>query len=371
MIANLRMTRKTDVAGQAREHVRHLIVSGALKHGDRLPSTAALAERWGIRAPSVHAALAALVKDGLLERQPGRGTFVSIGKPALTAVAIYTTADALANPVSSVQRVILAELQRQLTEDGIDAQVVVDPRHEEALAEPWEPLRQLSREHRVGATIAAAAIHYALPWLGRLPQVAAFVAFAGDEGIAGHVTMDFNQMSDLCLGALAEQGCRSVGLMCNMRMDTRLADGRTPPEAAFYGYFKAKARDLKLRVRDTWIMPRGAQAIEACRFHAYGYEAFRDLWRQKDRPDGLMIFPDSFVPGVLLAMAELGVRAPDHIKLAYHRNEQTPILNPYPATEAILSEREIAAALIAQARRVWKEEACETVWIKFKREDKE
>ena len=75
------------------------------------------------------------------------------------------------------------------------------------------------------------------------------------------------------------------------------------------------------------------------------------------------------MPGVLLAMAELGVRPPAQLRLAYHRNEQTPLLNPYPATEAILSEREIAAALIAQVQRLWRGEPCEPVLVGFRREE--
>jgi len=354
VITKLNLKQPTAVIGQAEEFVRELIASGELGHGARLPSTAALARSWGIPVASAHAALAELTRDGLLVRQPGKGTFVSSRKPAMTAVALYTLADSLANPESSIQRVILAELQRQLTEDGIHTHAVVDPRNGAALAEPWEPLVRLSSEHRVGATIATCTNQFLLPWLSRLPHMAAFV---DDKRIAGRVAQDLKQLTDICLQALAEQGCRSVGLMCG-------------PLDAFYAHFTSASGKLGLRVKDDWISWPVEPAIMAGQFHACGYRRFRDLWRQPDRPDGLMIYPDSFVPGVLLAMAELRVRAPEHLRLAYHRNEQTPILNPFPATEAILSEREIAAALIAQARRVRKGDSCETVTVGFRREDK-
>ena len=111
-------------------------------------------------------------------------------------------------------------------------------------------------------------------------------------------------------------------------------------------------------------------SLHAGIFAPAGYQLFKALWAEPDHPDGLVVYPDSFMPGVLLAMAELGVRPPAGLRLAYHRNEQTPLLNPYPATEAILSEREIAAALIAQAQRLWRGERCGTVRVGFQRQDK-
>jgi len=281
-------------------------------------------------------------------------------------VAIYTLADALANPESNVQRVILAELQRQLNDQGIQAHVVVDPRSDDAQKDPLEPLRKLAREHRVGATIAASTNHRLLGWLGRMPHVAAFV---GDKRIAGQVVNDFDQMADLCLGALAEQGCRSVGLICALRPDTPSYGSGYHPQMEFHNHFVEVACDLGLRISDRW-MRLSPPSVHSGIFAQTGYELFRALWAEPDHPDGLVVYPDSFMPGVLLAMAELGVRPPADLRLAYHRNEQTPLLNPYPATEAILSEREVATALIAQARRLWKGEQCEPVMVEFKRNDK-
>ena len=128
-------------------------------------------------------------------------------------------------------------------------------------------------------------------------------------------------------------------------------------------------RELGLRISDRW-MKLSPPSVHPGIFAQTGYELFRALWSEPDHPDGLVVYPDSFMPGVLLAMAEQGVRPPTGLRLAYHRNEQTPLLNPYPATEAILSEREIASALIAQAQRLWRGERCEPVKVGFRREDR-
>lgn len=366
MIANFNPAKPTDITGQATDFVRHLIVSGALAEGAKLPSTAALSEDWGVPVASVHVALSELVRDGLLVRQAGKGTFVCRDKAPLTAVAVYTLASALSNPESGIQRVILAELQRQLNEEGIQAHVVVDPREGAALGEPLEPLCRLSREHRVGATIACSAQHHHGAWLGRLPHSTSFGCY---EKAAAQVAIDFNQMADLCLGALAEQGCRSMGMICALHPGRGSgAAGHHHPQESFYEHVVYLAGTQGLRLSDRW-MKLAPIDIHPGIFARTGYDLFRELWAERDHPDGLFVYPDSFVPGVLLAMAELGGRPPA-LRLAYHRNEQTPLLNPYPATEAVLSEREIARALIAQAKRAWKGKTCGTIRVKCRRQDK-
>ena len=356
-ILHFKPEQPTEVIRQAGEFVRGLIASGALGNGEKLPATSALALRWRIPVASVHAALAELVQGGLLVRQPGKGTYVSLNKQPVKGIAIYELADQLSNPESSIHRVLIGELQRQLADDGIPAHLVVDSRRGKDLAEPCTPLVRLVRDKRVGAIIAASTTPAILPWLRKLPRVA---SFAAGQSRAGEVEVDYKEMCELCLGALSEQGSRSVGLMCGH------LDGRS----GFYAHFQSAAQTLGLRVEESWMMPRAKRSIVPGKFHAYGYESFRAFWRQVNHPDGLMVYPDSFVPGVLLAMTELGLRPPDDLRLAYHRNEGTPILNPFPATEAILSEREIAAALIAQARRLQGGEPAPLVAVGFQRKDR-
>lgn len=365
MILSFSPQKQTNVIGQAADFLRSLIASSALAEGQKLPSTATLAKEWGLPVASVQLAMTELVKDGLLFRQAGKGTFVCRDKAPLTAVALYTLADALANPESSIQRAILAELQRQLNNQGIQAQVVVDPRSGEELIEPHAALQKLAREHRVGASIALVTDRHMLDWFGRLPHAVVL----GEHGQrAGQVRTHFNQLADLCLGALAEKGCRSVGLICALRPDvTPMPDVSRHPYAVFYEHLVAVAGGHGLRISDHW-MRLSPPTLVAGVFARAGYDLFHALWAEPEHPDGLMVYPDSFMPGVLLAMAELGVRPPA-LQLAYHRNEQTPLLNPYPATEAILSERQMAAALIAQAQKLWRGESCEPLLVGFRRED--
>lgn len=59
---------------------RQQIESGELKPGDPLPAESALCEMYGVSRPTVRQALNELVREGLLHRLKGKGTFVSAPK---------------------------------------------------------------------------------------------------------------------------------------------------------------------------------------------------------------------------------------------------------------------------------------------------
>jgi len=59
-----------------REDLRELIDSGQLRPGDRLSSERELSNQYGVSGITVKRAILDLVRDGLLYRVPGKGTFV-------------------------------------------------------------------------------------------------------------------------------------------------------------------------------------------------------------------------------------------------------------------------------------------------------
>ncbi|HAL62256.1 MAG TPA: GntR family transcriptional regulator [Chloroflexi bacterium] len=60
-----------------REDLRELIDSGQLKPGDQLSSERELSKQYGVSSITVKRGVLDLVRDGLLYRVPGKGTFVS------------------------------------------------------------------------------------------------------------------------------------------------------------------------------------------------------------------------------------------------------------------------------------------------------
>ncbi len=73
---------------QIREYVRSLVSGGA--PGSPAPSERELVQRFGVARMTVRQALDALVSEGLLERIPGRGTFVSRPRLAPSRITSFT-----------------------------------------------------------------------------------------------------------------------------------------------------------------------------------------------------------------------------------------------------------------------------------------
>ena len=64
---------------QVRYGLRHLVVSGAIADGERIPSVRALAASLAINPNTIQRAYAALEGEGYLLSEPGRGAFAAKG----------------------------------------------------------------------------------------------------------------------------------------------------------------------------------------------------------------------------------------------------------------------------------------------------
>ena len=59
------------------DQIRHAVATGIMPVGEQVPSVRALAGELVLNANTIAKAYAALVRDGVLERQQGRGYFVA------------------------------------------------------------------------------------------------------------------------------------------------------------------------------------------------------------------------------------------------------------------------------------------------------
>ncbi|WP_030204179.1 TetR/AcrR family transcriptional regulator C-terminal domain-containing protein [Streptomyces sp. NRRL S-87] len=74
--------------------LRRRIEEGELRPGDRVPSTRAITQRWGVAMATASKVLAALRQEGLVRAVPGVGTVVCAAPPAGRAVGAGTGAPA-------------------------------------------------------------------------------------------------------------------------------------------------------------------------------------------------------------------------------------------------------------------------------------
>jgi GntR family phosphonate transport system transcriptional regulator len=86
------VTRRSGVAlwRQIADQIRQAIGSGVLGVDGRLPPELALSERFGVNRHTVRSAIAALVQEGVLRAEQGRGTFVTSRKKLSYPIAART-----------------------------------------------------------------------------------------------------------------------------------------------------------------------------------------------------------------------------------------------------------------------------------------
>lgn len=90
---------------QVREYVRSLLQGAA--PGTATPSERELVQAFGVARMTVRQALDALVGEGLLERIPGKGTFVADGRSTLTPALLGFTEEMRRRGVEPASRTLL------------------------------------------------------------------------------------------------------------------------------------------------------------------------------------------------------------------------------------------------------------------------
>nr|WP_302455037.1 winged helix-turn-helix domain-containing protein [Victivallis vadensis] len=99
------------------DHFEQEIREGRLRENDRLPSTAELARSFGVNLETLQAAMKELAGRGLLERIPGRGTFIRHGL-AGRCVGIVFGREIFYRPDRLFHAVLLEELTGLIRQSG-------------------------------------------------------------------------------------------------------------------------------------------------------------------------------------------------------------------------------------------------------------
>lgn len=332
---------------QLTEHLREQILSGEIAPGSKLPSTAALAEAWQLPVPTVQAALTPLVKAGLLVRQAGVGTVVLDHRRTLTAVGIYFHAHTMANPSNQFLNALHAQLSQLLQLEGIEPIFISDTRPAAEQDQPYPPLVQLAEKGLIRGLVATRVDYAYLSWLRKLPVATAYLSTT--PMLQQRVMTDTGQLADLGLTALHQTGARRIGVIATV--DNRLVDeeGYSNTDRAFWEHLQCTADALGLQLRECWMPPLefdyATRNVELA-----GYQAFQQIWAQRERPDGLLVYTDIIARGVLMAIFKAGVRVPEELQLALHQNTGLEMLCPVPATYLLTDVQAVAKSLLTQVK---------------------
>lgn len=327
---------------QISEQVRALILSRELPPGAKLPATKQLALKWNVPAASVQTALAPLVKEGLLVRIRKKGTFVMDRDRRLERVgAYYDTGVWRAN---SFKQAVHAELIKLCDSKGIKLETFFDSRKPRARASPFPEVVQAVEGRRIQALIATDVAVDEAAWIEKLPvPTAVFVE-------AQHpmkVDLDFDQFLDLSLKKLKEAGCRTAGII-SLRGPSKPAAGKVVAAGTeFTALFAKFCARHGLSTRDDWITSAN-EFVEGGAQQKFGYDQLWRIWELPERPEGLVVYPDSTSMGVITAALEKRLQIPGELKLVLHKHQELDYLCPLPVSFITNSVAEVALALLTQ-----------------------
>lgn len=358
----LALDRSLRLQEQITEQLRAMLAGGTLRPGTRLPSTEALARQWQTHVPYVHAALKPLVVEGWLERRHGSGTFVSEKPRALRTVGIYFYGGTLADSEHRFMRRLQESLIEKIERTGRRWSVWNDPRPPEHDIEMWAELDAAVRRRELDALVVPSLDWQHYLWLSRLSIPMAVMGSA--EAIVNRVDTDIEQMTRLGVESLARQGCRSIGLISAWPAQ-RGPDSHSERDTQVYRTFLDVSHALGLKTRAAWTITGDTPAIVRDTSERWGYDAFQRLWAQAKHPDGLFVTTDAEALGVTMAILERGVRVPDELRLAMHKNEGIDLLCPFPVTHIVGRPTEAAKALLDIVERQFAGKPTQPVIVGF------
>lgn len=327
---------------QVCEQFRHMILSGELKPGEKLPATSEIAKASGVNVTTVHGALAMLTKEGLLVRNRRSGTFVRGRALKLNSVGVYFPYDPWGVEEYSSKRAVVKALKDLGASRDIRMSHWIDPRPIAEQDEPWSELVSAVQRAEIDALIVPLVDWPHLNWLDKLqiPRV-----FASSASRANCLWVDVSEFVRLSIQATVEQGARSVGLISPQGAEATQPDGSPHPFQEFFLEFVQEAKRCGLEIHSHWIVG-GKDDEGSYNQKAWGYRKMHEFWAQPTHPEALVVYPDVAAEGVLMALYELGIHVPNDLKVVFHKNEEVPFLCPIPAEFVTCSLSAVARKLL-------------------------
>jgi DNA-binding LacI/PurR family transcriptional regulator len=305
------------------EFVRSLIASGKLKPGTRLPPIKTLARQWNTNYFTVRLALTPLANEGLIERSPGRGSFVRDQHSHLSSVAIYYGGNLWVDPEGSFYQKLYYVLQTILERKGIRITTFIDTRLPSNQGTPLPELQKAIEKREVQGVISPMISPDEIEWVAKLGIP---YSVFGRRGVGGSYT----EMVALALDRFARDGCKTVGAIS--------------PENNHQNYFEQAAAERGLKTTSRWCHYKTPSTNVTSEM--LGYRAFKEIWAQQTRPEGLFIQPDWICRGAITAILELGVNIPDDLRLVLYRNDGVEYLCPWTVPTIVLNTEKVAEKLV-------------------------
>jgi DNA-binding LacI/PurR family transcriptional regulator len=314
---------------QIADHIERQVRAGSLRPGTRLPNTAELAEKARVAPVTMQHSLASLVRGGLLERAPRRGTFVSSAVQARHLALVF--GDRLLVSESPFYRLLYGALRRNAGKFGFSITAY-----------------HISQENahleisRLEAHIAAGHVDAILPvspgelvarWLEKTVRVPWF---------SSSLWTDESEGMRLGVGYLLGRGFRRIAVVSRF-------DSSHPPSGIWRRSLEDEMAGLQAACREAGVDPKTVTLLHWGGHARDGYGGAKRLFALRTgRPKALFINHDVVTKGALVGLAELGIRFPEDVALLTHANRGDEFPTPCPLTRVEVDVEALACGLFEQ-----------------------
>lgn len=275
--------------------IRGRIEAGDIEKGRFLPTEREIQSEFGVSRSTVRRAISRLTDEGWLQSVPNRGVIASSGySPKRTANI------AILDGSSYVLRLLVRRFSSMLSDRGMHLVHLHTPGN----VRMEEPLQYVAENFFSGAIVWPYRGFVELDEIRKistsLPLV--FLDHLPHRLVADLVTFDYLKASEEATCHLIRQGAKRVAV-------TGMLDMLTTTHDRFSGYMKGLFEcGLQPQARDfIFNHTSGMTSVDT-------YNLERRL-RDTDRPDGLFIMQDEFVPQTVEAVLRCGLRIPEDIKI--------------------------------------------------------
>jgi DNA-binding LacI/PurR family transcriptional regulator len=280
------------------------IVSGELSAGDRLPSTDGLASELGVGRKVIQQALASLSERGLLDRSPGRGTFVSLSINSRRIAVVFAT-DLLSGEKSNFNRLVCNEFLKDARRRGFQVSLFF-PTDTADLGRCKRELEQLARQGEIRGIVSFGNLGL------RSSSVPCIVGAAYSAPDSPRESLAFRGLS-----YLISRGYQSIAVM---EHNSR----RQPSDATRQAVEQIQADMVALP--QISLFQDGALDCD-------GRTVMSNILATSNpAPQALLSLDDNLTRGAIFAILEHGLRIPEDIAVLSHANKGSAILSPVPLT---------------------------------------
>ncbi len=326
---------------QIERQLEQAIRSGQLAPGQRLPATTELVKKWGVNYAAIQRAMDRLSAAGLVERKPGRGTFVqSVTDKAVVGILVgpdllEESAHFFRGMVKAIQHEIGVHGWRDLVYDRL---TYSDPK---SLTDTEKRLLEDVHNHRFKGLVLVGFGNSCLrKELLQLDLPKSVYSASNETTVDG----DSYEFAYLATSHLAQRGRKQIAYF-------RTFTGSAPPLTRdIEGFRQAMVvHGLKMTPRSIYQIRITPPGIPFPR--RYGHDRMMEWAQQWQhtglRPDGLIVSDDMVAEGVTLALNELRIPVPEQLELVTMANEEVEYSFAVPTARYEYSLREIAHSMIS------------------------